>query len=802
MTRWFGLENYRVYDPNFDGTLGTDDDGNFINVPPANPQDQGLSPFGTIAMPQFFQNRASHGTRERFGVNGQVEFRPSEKTQLWLRGFYTSYDDFEDLRDMWIRWRTSTLGNLSRFRLLTEKTGYTTRARLFTKAITDLQERPVDQIVFGGRHRFGDAWTVEANLNFTHAEENHPADILIETRNRLNCENRRNSLGPIPENACVTFDYSGFWPIIRLGPSVNAAFDGRSWPNPDADLTDLDFFPVHRDRYSTSFVNEETWSFDIDVQWEGKLFGNNRTRVKFGFKRLERDKSVDDSAFAFIRDRSTEPYLSDVAGDGSEGNFGELYASVYPATPLGPQSGPDAGYYAEWLSVVQRPQAFRNDEAFHGDFFTIFRTQYNPETNTPDPDSLVPAGSPWRWDDASSRGNSVEDDYVLVEEVNAFYIMGDVEFSERLNVIGGVRVEWTDTNIRSFSTVRQDGGSRDIVPLDPVDKNYSNVLPNFQIRYELNDNLLLRGAVTWMIARPDYIDISRRAEFEFDGVTVDGQPAGYFTAGSVGEGNPDLNPYESFNADASLTYYFPNGSGLISAGFFYKKIDNGVYSFSYTPTDPSDQSIQFAGKEFERGTVTDPLGESVDVVFFRGVALDELTFSTVNNTDRGEIKGVEFTVQRHFDFLPKPLDGFGITANFAFIDSEVEIFQRPGEVLPYFQQPDEVFNVQLYYQKGGFEARLAWRRQGEALEQVGPDIYWDVYSYPQEILDLKVSYQINQHWGVYFSASNLTDEADRSWAGNDRNTIGGFSGLGRAQGPGYEIWGTTYKVGATWRFGR
>ena len=104
--------------------------------------------------------------------------------------------------------------------------------------------------------------------------------------------------------------------------------------------------------------------------------------------------------------------------------------------------------------------------------------------------------------------------------------------------------------------------------------------------------------------------------------------------------------------------------------------------------------------------------------------------------------------------------------------------------------------------KRGFEARVAWRRQGEALERIGSDVYFDIYSVPREYLDLKVSYQITKNWGVYFSAKNLTDEPTRTWSGNDPGNIGGYTGGGLGQGTGYEIYGTTYYVGATWRFGQ
>jgi outer membrane receptor protein involved in Fe transport len=45
-------------------------------------------------------------------------------------------------------------------------------------------------------------------------------------------------------------------------------------------------------------------------------------------------------------------------------------------------------------------------------------------------------------------------------------------------------------------------------------------------------------------------------------------------------GNPDLDPYEAFNFDASVEWYFADAS-VLSAGVFYKDIENFIFNTEF-----------------------------------------------------------------------------------------------------------------------------------------------------------------------------------------------------------------------------
>src|SRR5690606_31187739 len=120
---------------------------------------------------------------------------------------------------------------------------------------------------------------------------------------------------------------------------------------------------------------------------------------------------------------------------------------------------------------------------------------------------------------------------------------------------------------------------------------------------------------------------------------------------------------------------------------FYKRVDNAIYG------------IDNAYEDYE----------------FEGVTYNHFYEESVANANAGYIQGIEFSVQKDFNLLPAPFDGFGIYANAAFIDSEVEI-DVGGLVrkVPFFNQADEIYNAQLYYEQGGLSARVAYSFQGDA----------------------------------------------------------------------------------------
>ncbi len=694
--------------------------------------------FGDIYVPERVKTGSAAGGRERYGFTGSLDYRPSERTQIHLRAYYTSYTDFEYRPEVTIRMRD--VNDPDSTRVTSPTTGTVMRAGVESELRFEKQERPVYQIVFGGEQALSDNWSVSGNLNFTKAEERNPILNYYETE--TGARNRPNQVpggADDPSNAVMRWDISDpLNPFMEAVTGLNAAGDSN-WPVVGTTPEQLDFHVLSRVRKITSKVEEETWTLDLNLEYDG-LAWERPFRFKTGFKYLERDKSVDDNDTRF-------PWrgpLTTLARDTSAGTLGIQHSErLIPYTQGNPRN-------AVFMGPVQRVPAF---EAFFAD---------NP-------------GGGFVFDEAGSFSNSVEDDFEMTEEVLAYYAMFEFQPMDGLTVIAGARYEETEADLRAFTFTALDDAN-EFPPGSELpftedfgiaqvrgNNTYENFLPSYQFVYEFNRDWVLRGSFTKTIGRPDYPDTAPISALEINQDETD--PT--FFSGSLEIGNPDLEPYESDNYDLSLAYYFFSGNGMISAGLFRKDIDNAIYRFF-----KREDSVVYEAEDMR-------------------IPLNELSTVTFSNADSGRVEGFEIEYRQAFSFLPEPFNGFGTVINASFIDSEVTIFQRPGEILPFFNQPDRVYNAQLYWANAKWEARIAYSFLDSVYGEVGSSRFFDAFIEERELVDAQVSYAFSPALKFTFQVDNLTDEPETTYI---------YQPQFRYQNPGNEGYGRTFRLGVNWEY--
>lgn len=651
---------------------------------------------------------SASGERERVNGTFNMEYRPTAGTTAWLRYYYTNYTDEGVRPEFLIRNR----GDLV-------QTGpdemHYTRYRIENDVRFERQERPVHQVVLGGEQVLG-AWTIDGNLNYTTAKEVNPYLNFYEAETDTDTIDTTD-----PQAAPVYFvkNSDGFFE-----PVFNPAASSGLTPY------DAAFHRVTQIRSTSSLVEEETFTADLNLAWEGELGGADAT-FKFGAKYLDRQKSVDD---VDIRHRPT------VALTLADGGLG-TYLNAYGA-------GEDYGIFAVGNPVVP-------DGEGYAQFFTE-----NPDL--------------WEYNARASISNSIEDDYDLSERIFAAYAMGSIDIGSSFNLLGGVRIEVTDVDVAAFGFIDDveqvgtipEGRSRldelpfvrnDVVSLYS-EHNYTTVLPSAIATWDIASGWQLRASVSTNLGRPDYPDTAPISSLGVQEVYDEVADEVYLNASNE-IGNPDLKPYFGLNFDASLAYYLPDGSGSLSVGAFYKKIDNAIYEFQ---------------QEFTNYT-------------YEGILFDSYSETSLNNAESGHIAGVELSLQKELSMLPSPLDGFGVAANASFIESEVEVFQRPDESLPFFNQADTILNGQVYYEKGGFSARVAYSYQSDALDTVSSSPETDLYRDSYETVSARIAYEIADNFVISVTGNNLTDEPVRFKRGE-------FIG----EGPGYERYGREFRLGISW----
>ena len=201
-------------------------------------------------------------------------------------------------------------------------------------------------------------------------------------------------------------------------------------------------------------------------------------------------------------------------------------------------------------------------------------------------------------------------------------------------------------------------------------------------------------------------------------------------------GNPDLKPQEALNLDASLEYYFSDEGGF-SIGVFHKQIDRPIFA---------------SHLEHQTGT-------------FGGVAIvDGDVFSYTNGTE-AEVTGLELNFQKPFTFLPGALDGFGVNLNATFLNGKLKVPGRTKETsLP--KQSDTLISAQIYYEKYGFSARVAYTYRSAYIEELGASAAEDLYFDENQTLGVKAAYKITKQLEVFAEGNNLNDETDYYFYGN------------------------------------
>lgn len=253
------------------------------------------------------------------------------------------------------------------------------------------------------------------------------------------------------------------------------------------------------------------------------------------------------------------------------------------------------------------------------------------------------------------------------EDTFSAYLQGGYEFN-----LGSVQVDGR-IGLRAVRTellVRTSEVSR---------SGYSDYLPNASMRLRFTDQLQMRLSATQTRTRPTF---QQMRPILFNPTppcfAQNPIPANCRVTGSGG--NPNLQPIESNNYDASLEYYFSR-TGFASLAVFRRDFNGFITNFNQIIDHP----------------VFGPGRAEVDIPV---------------NGGSGQIQGFEAAFQTFFDFLPGPLSGLGVQANVTHLDDEQEF---PAEFNLTFDEPARLVGVSRWtynlvgmYEYGGVSARLSY----------------------------------------------------------------------------------------------
>jgi TonB-dependent receptor len=271
--------------------------------------------------------------------------------------------------------------------------------------------------------------------------------------------------------------------------------------------------------------------------------------------------------------------------------------------------------------------------------------------------------------------------------------------------------------------------------LTTVTQKYTSVLPSANLRGHLTDNLQLRLAASKNISRPSLSQLNPAVSYTEPGAAQLNQE--HDTSG----GNPYLKPMVSWNYDVSLEWYFSHTGSLTAAGF-YKDIKN------YIQTGIDQRQISF-----NDGTAP--------VTYYT---------TSYDNVATAKVKGFELAYQQFYDFLPGPLSGLGMQANFTYVDSSAPGPATQGgpiTTVPLEQLSKYSYNLIGIYEKGKISARVAynWRSKYVTTTQGNGTGDRPIFNKAYGQLDASITYNVTPHFSLTLEGANLNDAIHSTYFG-------------------------------------
>lgn len=333
---------------------------------------------------------------------------------------------------------------------------------------------------------------------------------------------------------------------------------------------------------------------------------------------------------------------------------------------------------------------------------------------------------------------SIQSNYSGHEYRSAGYVMATVNFGRQLTLLPGVRYQNLVTRYtapRGIITT----GARYNYQYTPTTEEESHGfwLPMVHLRYTPVPWLQIHLAYTNTLAYPDFSAITPEMQVGLN---------------TVNWHNYLLKPAHSANYDAVVSMY-NNTIGLLSIDGFLKHINNLIFSTSPYVLDPS----------MYPGIPTYAVGYQI--------------FTSLNNPYPVDVVGVEMDWQTHFWYLPGPLSGLVLSANYTHIFSKAK-YPRPELKIisqyPYqavvvdtfytarlLDQPNDIANLALGYDYRGFSIRVSMLYEANVFSAVN---FWpELRSYTAAYLRWDLAVNQRLPWSgldVYMDLNNLNSARD------------------------------------------
>lgn len=297
------------------------------------------------------------------------------------------------------------------------------------------------------------------------------------------------------------------------------------------------------------------------------------------------------------------------------------------------------------------------------------------------------------------------------------------------------------------------------------ESDYAEFLPSFNATLEVVEDFLVRFSANKNFSRPNLSSMT---------ATVNATPIN----GNITVGNPGLDPTIANSFDLGFEWYFAEES-VLALTFFYKDIDSFILNDTYSGLLPADLKEIIATAYPQ----TDPGSPEYDPNAGLNIN-DEWNISMPVNGDGATVEGYEISYQQPFSFLPAAFEGFGLLANYTYVDSEITY---PGDIKgPLLGLSENSYNYGVYFERETFGARVVVNSRDDYVTAIpGSDRNFSENTTGPTRIDMSAFYNFNDHIRVSLEVINLTEEDERLYttgtmdAGGDLDLVREINNTGR-----------------------
>lgn len=253
--------------------------------------------------------------------------------------------------------------------------------------------------------------------------------------------------------------------------------------------------------------------------------------------------------------------------------------------------------------------------------------------------------------------------------------------------------------------------------------DYTEVLPSLNVNFEIAEDHVIRTGLSTTISRPrmDQMKVNNQVSFNFNLLNIQStNPANSSWSGNAG--NAKLKPLEANQFDLAYDWYYAN-DGFLSAAFFYKDLTNWHRNGQFV-ADFTDFYIPGYHQVVDTGGTVFTPATFLGLVSFTEDGLE------------GFVRGWELQANYPFHLASDALDGFGIIASAAFNDGKLD----DGQPVPGLSR--ETYQATIYYERGGFQARVSGTRRDKFSTEVrGLSLaLQQTFDQGAELIDAQISY--------------------------------------------------------------